>query len=264
MPPVSRRPDIIVHDSVILPVTENRAALETTMTRTFALALAILAATAAPGWAQPAPGTPAPGRVVITGHGEANVPPDLALLTVGIVTEGATAREALDLNNAAMRQAVDLIKQTGIADRDLQTARISVQPRYAQENNRRQRITGAQASNQLTVRVRDLAKVGDILDRAVSLGANSVSGPVFGLQNPETAQDAARKAAIADARRRASLAAEALGLRLGRVVLVEEPDEDARPIAVMRAAPAPAAAAPVEAGETTVRASVRVTWELAP
>ncbi|OQW49837.1 MAG: hypothetical protein A4S15_14115 [Candidatus Raskinella chloraquaticus] len=209
-----------------------------------------------------------PARLSLTGRGEAHATPDIATITIGVVTQGANARDAAQANNRAMNEAVNSLKAGGIEARDLQTSNYTIQPLYTSDPNRSTtpRIASYRATNTLIVQIRDLTKVGDLLERAVSLGANTVSGPNFSLADPEMKRNEARKAAMADALARARLYAEGLGFRLGRVLMVREGETfaRARPLsAEVRAAASPAPP-PIEAGESTISANVSVDWEILP
>lgn len=232
--------------------------------RTLALVV-VLAAAVTFAKAQSAPPRE-PATLTLVGTGRATVPPDMATITVGVVTEATNAREAMAGNTRAMTEATRALREAGIADRDLRTSGFSLQPRYANEQGRQPRITGYQVSNTLEVRVRDLAKLGEVLERTITLGANRVSGPQFGVAEPEKTLDAARRAAVADARRRAELYADALGVRLGRIVSFAEGAEAApRPMPILRREmAAQAAPVPIEAGESAWESSVTITWELVP
>lgn len=209
-----------------------------------------------------------PARLSLTGRGEAHATPDIATLTIGVVTQGANARDAAQANNRAMNEAVNSLKAGGVEARDLQTSNYTIQPLYTSDPNRSTtpRIASYRATNTLIVQIRDLTKVGDLLERAVSLGANTVSGPNFSLADPEMKRNEARKAAMADALARAKLYAEGLGFRLGRVLMVREGETFARARALsaeVRAAASPVPP-PIEAGESTISANVSVDWEILP
>ena len=209
-----------------------------------------------------------PARLSLTGRREAQDTPDIATITIGVVTQGANARDAAQANNRAMNEAVNSLKAGGIEARDLQTSNYTIQPLYTSDPNRSTtpRIASYRATNTLIVQIRDLTKVGDLLERAVSLGANTVSGPNFSLADPEMTRNEAREAAMADALARARLYAEGLGFRLGRVLMVREGETfaRARPLsAEVRAAASPAHP-PIEAGESTISANVSVDWEILP
>jgi hypothetical protein len=225
------------------------------------VAAVLVAAGASSAAAQTAPPAREPPTLTVTGSGEVAAVPDVATLSLGVVTQARTAREALTANSRAMAEAVRALREAGIAERDLRTATLRVEPQTVREQGRPPRITGYQASNRLDVRVRDIARLGPILDRAVDLGANSLAGPSFELSDPSAARDAARRAAVVDAVARARLYAEALGVRLGRILSVTDdaaPAVAPRTAAFRAAAPAP----PVEAGALTISASVTVSWAI--
>lgn len=207
--------------------------------------------------------------IAMSGQGEVSAPPDTAHVTTGVVTQAKTAREALTANNAAMEKVIAELKGAGIEARDLRTSNFSVRPQYFHPPHNKNgsqeppRIVGYQVSNTLRAAVRDLARLGAILDVTVSQGANQLSGIAFSIDDPETLLAEARKQAMADAIARAETYAEAAGVALGRVLSINE-NSGPRPvpmIARMRAEDA-AAAVPIEAGEQSIQAQVQVTWEL--
>jgi uncharacterized protein YggE len=232
-------------------------------------AIVALTVLAAPAGAQdtPRPRTQEPGQITVVGFGEVTASPDMATITVGIVAQSRTTGEALAQVRQTMTQATGVLRQAGIEQRDLQTTTFQVRPQYQTVPNRPARITGVEVAAELIVRVRDLTKLGEILDRVVALGANSVTGPEFGLANPQAARDAARRAAVEDALRRARIMTEPLGVRLGRILQIDEGGGPA-PLRrggrgrAMMAAPSAAQSVPIEAGEETIRAEVTVIWEL--
>lgn len=244
--------------------------MTTIATRRAALALALTAGlmgTALAGESE----KDKPGTIHMLGTGEVRFAPDMATITLGTVSQAKTARDALAANTKAMTEAVNTLKSAGIEPKDLQTSNFSVSPQYTTYSSgsvsRPPVITGYQVNNTLTVRVRDLTKLGDILDKAVSVGANSVHGPVFGITDMEKARENARKAAVENALGKAKLYAAGLGVSLGRVLRVEEQGMAVpRPAPMMmRAAVAEAASAPapIEAGESSLTSNVSVTWEIA-
>jgi hypothetical protein len=207
--------------------------------------------------------------ITMSGHGDISAAPDTAHISTGVVSEAKTAREALTANNTAMEKVIAELKKAGIEARDLQTSNFSVQPQYYHPPRDRNgpieppRIVGYQVSNTLRVRVRDLARLGAILDVTVSQGANQLNGIAFSIDDPEALLAKARKAAMEDAIARATTYAEAAGVALGRVLSISE-NSGPRPVpmvARMRAEDA-AAAVPIEAGEQSIQAQVQVTWEL--
>ncbi|MGD9868960.1 MAG: SIMPL domain-containing protein [Hyphomicrobiales bacterium] len=240
------------------------AATRTPNTPARFLAIALLALTAI---AHPARADDDRPRrsVTVTGQGEVNARPDMATVSTGVVTEDQTARAALDANTAAMTKLIASLKAGGVAAKDIRTSNFNVSPVYTQpkERNERPRIDGYRVSNAVTVAVRDLEKLGPILDSVVGDGANQAGGIQFGFADPDALEQQARKAAIADAKARAELYAAAAGAKLGKVMTIAETGyAPPRPYATRALAKEAAAPVPVEAGEQAVTASVSVTWEL--
>lgn len=204
-----------------------------------------------------------PPVISVTGEGTVQAVPDMATLSLGVTTQGATAAEALAENTAALQKVVDRLKAAGVAPRDLQTTNLSINPTWSSyDSSSSQTITGYTASNVLMVRIRALDGLGAVLDAAVGDGANTLNGLTFGLSEPRPAQDAARKAATTDARARAELLAEAAGVKLGRILSISEGASFADPAPMYKAADAVAAPVPVEAGEIGMNAAVTITFEL--
>ncbi|WP_294333757.1 SIMPL domain-containing protein [uncultured Sphingomonas sp.] len=166
---------------------------------------------------------PADGTVLdINAEGSTTRVPDLALIQAGVVTTAATAGEAMQQNAARMAAVLAGLRKAGIAERDLQTSAVNLAPQYRYQENKPPVITGYQASNQLTVRFRDVAKSGTILDALVAQGANNISGPNLTLADEQGALDEARRDAIAKARARATLYAQAAGLKVDRILMISE------------------------------------------
>lgn len=230
------------------------------------LALAFAAAIALPVAAQAA--EPTPRRIVVIGEGEASVKPDIAILTLAVMREALTAREALDQNNKAMAEVIAAMKASGVADRDLQTAGVQITPRYDYSNKpdgtQEAKLAAYQVSNTLTVRVRDLAKTGEILDKSVTLGVNQGGGISFSNDDPAATLAEARKKAVYDAMEKAKTLTEAAGVRLGQVIEISDVSYAQPPVPIIAKAYAGAAdaAVPVEAGENAYRVQVNVTFEL--
>ena len=218
---------------------------------------------AAPAWAEAAQAT-----ISVTGEGHVEVAPDMATVSLGVTTEGDTAKAALGANNDALAAVIGRLKTAGIEDRDIQTSGLSLGPRYdyARTNSDGTPvITGYIASNMVTVRLRALETVGGVLDAAVTDGANSLNGITFGLQETAPVTDAARKAAVEDAHRKAELYATAARVKLGRVLSISEQGGfvPPMPMAMADAAFAKGGAVPVAAGALNVSASVVILYELA-
>lgn len=148
--------------------------------------------------------------------------PDLAVIQAGVVTQAPTAAEAMQQNNAQMSKVLAALRSAGVAERDIQTARIGLSPQYRYADNKPPVITGYQASNQVSIRFRDVAKSGSILDALVREGANDISGPNLTIDKPEAALDEARVDAVKKARARAELYAQAAGLKVDRILAISE------------------------------------------
>ena len=202
-------------------------------------------------------------RVIsVTASGTVTAEPDIALISTGVASEARTAREALDANSAAMRRLIGGLKAAGIEPRDIQTTSLNVEPVYEQRrDNRSPAITGYRVHNQVRITARDIDKLGEVLDQAVTLGANQIGGIQFEVSKAETLKDEARRTAIANARRRAELFAAAAGVKLGRVLRIEERVQHHGP-PVPYARTMAAEAVPIEKGTQTLEAVVSVTWEL--
>lgn len=230
------------------------------------LPLAIAAAVAFPAIAAAAD-SPPPPRIVVTGEGEAAIAPDLALLTLSVMREAKTARAALDANNDAMAAVIAAMKSSGIKERDLQTAGIQINPRYNYTNkpdgSQEAELVAYQVTNTLSVRIRDIDKTGDILDKAVSLGVNQGGGISFSNEDPAAAVTEARKKAVANAMAKAKTLAEAAGVGIGRVLEITDQNFAPPPMPInAKAFDAAGASVPVQAGENSYTAQVTVTFEL--
>lgn len=193
--------------------------------------------------------------------------PDLATVRAGVVTQDATAATALSQNSARMARVVAALRQAGIASRDIATSNVSLQPQYRYAENQPPAITGYQASNSVSVRFRDVAKAGPVLDALVTAGANQIDGPALSIAEPDVALDEARAQAMRQARARAELYARAAGLRVDRIVSISESGENSGggprpPVVYARAAMAEAAPTQVLAGETDVTVSLAVRFLL--
>jgi uncharacterized protein YggE len=198
--------------------------------------------------------------VSVVGEASVDVTPDVAIVSAGVTSQGKTAREASDANGRVMEPVIAALRVGGFHESDIQTARISIQPLHDPNRSTAGRIVAFQASNQVTVKVRDVTKVSDVIDRLLGAGANTLSGVEFLVTDPSMAMDQARAQAIADAERKAKIYAKAIGAQLGRPVSIGEEAQSPR---FLRSAAAMATATtPVAIGEETLRVSVTVTYEL--
>lgn len=197
--------------------------------------------------------------VTVIGEGTLSVPPDMATLQLGVTTQAPSAREASDANARRMNALLAAIKGGSIAEGDIQTSALSLQPQMGGGNA--PRITGFQASNQVTVKVRDLSALSGLLDKTIAAGANDVSGIEFSVSDRSKALDRARKDAIDDARRKAELYAAAAGAKVGAVVTINEATHQ-QPVRPIMRTMREAASVPVEPGEQKLQLSVTVSYEL--
>ena len=232
----------------------------------FTAPLLLLAATPALADASAVP------TLTLTAEGNATRAPDLAVFSAGVSSTGTNAGAAMAANAAAMTRVIAALKATGIEERDIQTSSLSLNPVYEQRADNQAystpaRIVGYQAGNSVSIRVRKLDTFGKVIDTLVSAGATNVNGPDFQLENPDAAQDDARRDAVAKARVRAELYASAAGLKVVRILSINEGGQDggsvARPfnsivVTAMKRAPTP-----IQAGEQDITAQVTIIFELA-
>ncbi len=214
--------------------------------------------------------------VSVSGRGVISAAPDTADVNVGVVSQAATAREALSANNQAMAALIAKLKESGVAEKDVQTTNLSIQPRYSQPAPQppgRQpqaefvpRIVGYDVTNTVRVTARDLAKLGTLLDALVGSGANQMYGISFRIDEPEKLLDEARKRAMADAKRKATLLAGEAGVVLGTPIAIAESGGGPPPPMPMfrRGAMMAAEAVPVAPGEQDLTVNVQVSYRIEP
>lgn len=229
-----------------------------------ALALGVAAAPAA-AQAQVAPAVQAISgtRLDISATGEVSRVPDVAVISAGVMTRSASATGAITENAARMERVRAALKRAGIADRDIQTSNISLNPEYRYQDNMPPQLTGYTASNQVNVRFRDIRNTGRILDALVAEGANQINGPSLTIDKPEAALDEARVKAVAAGRARAELYARALGMRVVRLLSVSEGGGYSvpPPMPMMRAQ-ADSAATKIDPGEQQLQVTLAMSFEL--
>ena len=230
----------------------------------------VLAAAAAP--AALAQGLPGAGEAAfrattlnVSAYGETRVAPDMATISLGVTTEGATAQAAMQANAQRMNQVMAALRRGGFPAKDIQTSQLSVEPQYAYEPNQPPKLTGYRASNIVTLTVRDLARLGAAVDSTVEAGANQMGGISFGLLDPTSAENAAREKAVAALAAKADLYARATGHRVLRLVSMSEgggySPPPPMPMAAMSARFEKADTA-VSPGEMRVRVDVSAVYEL--
>ena len=235
------------------------------MRQPLATLLAAFAMTAAPATALAQAAPASDGTLLsVSSRAEARKAPDIATFSAGVVTQAADGNAALRQNAEQMNRVLAAIKAAGVADKDVQTSGISLNPQYRYEENQPPRINGYQASNTVNVKLREVAKMGKVLDALVASGANQVNGPSFGIDDPEPLYDRARLDALKAARARAETYAGALGVRVRRIVSISEGGA-AMPSPMPRMAMMKAEAydsTPVAAGESSVSVNLDVVFEL--
>jgi len=205
-------------------------------------------------------------RLDLSVTGEVTRVPDLAIINAGVVSRSATATGALQDNARRMDRVIAALKAAGIADRDIQTSSISLGAEYRYPENQPPQLTGYTASNQVTIRFRDIGNSGKILDALVAQGANQINGPNMTIEHPEAALDEARTQAVAAGKARADLYARSLGMRVVRVVSVSENGSYGAPPPAPPPMPMMAAAersyTKIEPGEQKLQVTVSMVFEL--
>jgi uncharacterized protein len=202
--------------------------------------------------------------ISLVASGAIKTTPDKVDISTGVTSEANSAREALDKNTASMTKVVEALKADGIDPKDIQTTNFSVGPMYeVKAEGKPPVIVGYRVSNQVRITLHDIGKLGAILDKMVTLGANQIDSIEFGVEEPEALKDEARKVALKNVTDNAKLYAEAAGVGLGQILSIAEEECSYQP----RYAPAAtrmemAKDVPIEAGTASVEVRVRVTWEI--
>lgn len=202
--------------------------------------------------------------IEVSGSGSVHAEPDTAKIRIGVTTENANAQEAVAVNTAATTKVMSELQAASIDKKDLRTSNFSVYPQYRAEGENKRQVLTYRVSNTVTVTVRDIAKVGDILTKVVSAGSNQINGPIFSVSDPEKYLNEARKKAVENAMTKATAYATAAGMKLGAILDISEPGVSspvfaARGAGMTRALAAPV---PVEAGEESLEAQVLLVIEL--
>ena len=203
--------------------------------------------------------------ISLSATGTVNAKPDTAHISTGVVSDSEAARTALEVNSAAMKRIISELKKQGLKEEDIQTTNFSVSPRYQRfKDNRPPQLIGYRVNNSVRIRVKDLAKLGAILDTVVTLGSNQIGGISFSVSKADEFRDKARADAMRRAIAKAELYADAAGIELGEIISIRESSSFAQPRrSFARAAIKSAAeAVPIEAGEQSLRVRIDVSWEL--
>jgi uncharacterized protein YggE len=205
--------------------------------------------------------------ISISASGTVKTTPDMVEIATGVTSEAPSGRAALDQNTEAMTKVVEALKGDGIEPKDIQTANFSVGPIYEQRpydrpDGKPPAVVGYRVTNQVRITLRDTAKLGAILDKVVSLGANQIDAIEFGVSQPEALKDEARKLALKNVTDNAKLYAQAAGVTLGPILAITEEESSYQPRYMPSAATMEAKAVPIEAGTAAVEVRVRVSWEI--
>lgn len=234
------------------------------LTKTFlAMIGAAVLMSANPASAQSCCNAAKPGQISVSATGTSHRIPDTATVSAGVVTQAATAGEAMAANARQMNAAFNELLRAGITQRNIQTSQLSLQPRYDYSNRQAPKITGYEARNTVTAKSDNLEAVGPMLDALVRAGANNINGVTFSIKNPETAKSEARAAAIKAARQKADEMAGAAGVTLGRIVSLNESGghNPGRPM-MMAARAESMDSTPIAAGEQALSVTVNITYEI--
>jgi len=212
-----------------------------------------------------------PATISLSGTGSVSIAPDMAIVSFGVVKEAKTARLALDENNKAMASVLTAMEENGIDKKDLQTSGFNIQPKYfypKRKSNGEQpspEITGYRVSNNLTIRIRELEKAGEILDLSVTLGINSGGNIQFTNEDTSSMLKEARSKAVTDAVEKAQTLAQAANVELGDILNISENASRPRPIAIAQARSLSVqedASVPIASGENTYQVTVQMSWEI--
>jgi uncharacterized protein YggE len=207
----------------------------------------------------------AEGRITVTGEGSVEAVPDLATITAGVETQAPSASEALTANSVAMTAVFGVLEAAGVAREDVQTSQISLNPVWNHRPTMPEappELTGYAASNLVTVRVRDIARLGAVLDAMGQAGANRIQGIGFAMSEPRELEDRARARAVEDARAKAELLARTAGVTLGPVVSIAEAGRMGPPVMMRAAAEDMAMAVPIAEGQVAIEARVDMVFAI--
>jgi uncharacterized protein YggE len=204
----------------------------------------------------------------LSAYGETKVVPDKATISLGVQTDAPTAAQAIRDNANKMSRVIAALKKAGLADREIQTSNLSLSPTYVYQENLPPRLTGYQASNQVIITVRELNRLGDVVDATVNAGATNVGGISFGVFDPTSAENTARLDAVRALNAKADLYAKAMGYRVARLVTLNEgssymPPPPPMPMMARAEMAKFDSATQVSPGELNMRVDISATYELA-
>lgn len=222
------------------------------------LPLAVLMVLTGPALADPA------GRTLtMSGQGEVKAAPDTVTLSAGVTVQAPTAAAALAADSNRMQGVMTALKKLGVADKNIQTSQFSVAPQYANTDGQAPRLTGYQVTNEVSVRLDDVDKLGATLDALATAGANQMNGINFLIADGTALLTQARQQAVADALTKAQTYAKAAGVTLGPILSISESDNGGpRPLYMTAMAARAPKAVPVAMGEESVTANVSIVWQI--
>jgi uncharacterized protein YggE len=229
------------------------------------LVLASVLAACTPGtiYSQPAP---TPRTITVTGTGMVTLTPDIAYVSIGVHTEDASARIAINANNTKAENVINTIKSFGIAEADIQTTNFSVYPQQVYDDNYNVIGVTYAVDNTVYVTVRDLERLGELLDAVVQAGANSIGGISFDVADRTEALSQARLAAVENARRQADELASATDVSIGEVQTISYYDSTPITYDYARGGNAPmaemAASVPIQSGTMQITTTVTIVYEI--
>jgi hypothetical protein len=201
--------------------------------------------------------------ITVTGTGMVTLTPDIAYVYVGVHTQNASATSAMDQNNTQTQAVIAAIKALGVADADIQTTNFSVSPQPTYDNNGNQTGIIYVVDNTVYVTVRDLTKLGDLLDSSIQSGANNVYGISFDLADKTDALSQARLAAVQDARKQADELAGATNVQVGDVQSISYYDSTPTPVYyATRAADSLGSSVPVQSGSMQITTTVTIVYAI--
>ncbi|MGR3197279.1 MAG: SIMPL domain-containing protein [Paracoccus sp. (in: a-proteobacteria)] len=241
-----------------------RPIFTTARVRRAALAGAVAAFAAAPvAAAAQSCGMAGPSRLTVSGQGQSRVAPDMATVQLGVTTQAESAAEAMRLNSEQQSAVIEALRGAGVDEAQIQTSGLTLNPLMTYPENQAPEVTGYQASNIVSVRVTDLARTGEVLDAIVAAGANEINGITFSREDGAEALDQARQDAVADARRKAEVLAEAAGVTLGPIIALRDlPTVGGGPRPMMRMDAAMAESVPVQPGQVEMSSQVEIEYAL--
>lgn len=237
----------------------------------FAISTALALTIALPAMAQqggtmcsPMAGNGGMSTITVNGTGEARITPDMATIQLGVTTQAESATEAMSQNATRQTAVIAALADAGIEQADIQTSGLNLNPMVDYGENSAPTVVGYQASNMVSVRVKEIDNLGQVMDAIVNAGANEINGISFQREDGSDAEDDARRKAVEDARRKAEVLAEASGLTLGPVLsLRDTPQPDGpRPMMMEARAASAGSSTPIAAGELSMSAQVQAEYAL--